>query len=192
MNELKPVIVQDALTKEVLMLAYANKEAVDKSRETGFANYWSRSRQKLWKKGETSGNTQQIVEIREDCDKDAIMYLVNQKGVACHTGKYSCFYEGGQETPFTLVALEEVIAQRKKDKPENSYTAMLLQDEAKIYEKLEEECGEVIQAAKGEGRQRTIEEAGDLLYHLMVLLSSKDIDLGAVLRELKKRRKKVK
>ncbi len=89
---LVPVVVQDAKTKEVLMLAYANKEALKKTFETGYAHYWSRSRNKLWMKGETSGNVQKVVEVRIDCDNDAILYLVEQKGVACHTGNYSCFY----------------------------------------------------------------------------------------------------
>ena len=123
---LKPVIVQDATTKEVLMLAYANEEAVEKTKETGYAWYWSRSRNKLWKKGETSGNTQKVIEIRDDCDGDALLYIVQQKGVACHTGKYSCFTE---EKPFTLAELEEVICQRKLEKPEGSYTTRLLGDE---------------------------------------------------------------
>jgi len=185
MDELKPVIVQDAATKEILMVAYANDEALQATRDTGFATFWSRSRNKLWKKGETSGNLQKIVEVREDCDKDTLLYLVEPQGPACHTGKYSCFL---QERPFMLEDLEQILKQRKQELPKDSYTAKLLKDENKIYEKLEEECGEVIQAAKSEGKQRTIEETADLLYHLMVLLASRDICLDEVLKELRIRR----
>jgi len=182
---LKPVIVQDAGTKEVLMLAYANEEALKKSKETGCAWYWSRSRQKLWMKGETSGNTQKIVEILDDCDTDALLYVVEQKGVACHTGKYSCFKE---EKPFTLEELEKVITQRKLEKPEGSYTTKLLEDETLLRSKILEESAELCQAVKKEGRQRTIEETADLLYFILVLLGGKGIKLSEIIQELKKRR----
>ncbi len=182
--KLKPVIVQDANTKEVLMLAYANDAALQKTRETGNAWYFSRSRKKLWMKGEKSGNTQQVKEILEDCDKDALLYLVEQKGNACHTGKYSCF---GAKKQFTLEDLEKIIAQRKKEMPKGSYTAKLLKSENLIYKKLKEECGEVIKAAKKEGKKRTIEEAADLLYFLEVLLGKKNISLAEVTKELGKR-----
>jgi len=184
-SELKPVIVQDSSTKEVLMLAYANEEALKKSRETGYAWYWSRSRNKLWMKGETSGNTQKIVEIRDDCDSDALLYIVEQKGVACHTGQYSCFRK---EKPFTLGELEKIIAQRKLEKPEGSYTTKLLNDEAFLRSKILEEAAELCQAAKKEGRQRTIEETADLLYFILVQLAGKGIKLSEVIGELAKRR----
>jgi len=183
---LKPVITQDVSTKEVLMLAYANDEALKKTKETGYAWYWSRSRKKLWKKGETSGNVQKIVEIREDCDSDALLYIVEQKGVACHTGKYSCFRE---EKPFTLEELEKVIDQRNREKPEGSYTVKLFIEEDLACKKVLEEAEEVVRAARSEGKQRTIEEAADLVYHLMVLLARKGIKLKEVLSELALRRK---
>ena len=192
-SELKPVIVQDASTKEVLMLAYANEEAVRKTKETGYAWYWSRSRNKLWMKGETSGNVQKIVEIQDDCDNDALLYIVEQKGVACHTGKYSCFgvpglRGSGAPKSFSLEELEKVINQRKLEKPENSYTTKLLNDEAFLRSKILEEAAELCQAAKKEGRQRTIEETADLLYFIFVLLASKDIKLSEIIGELEKRR----
>jgi len=189
-----PVITQDKNTKEVLMLAYANEEALAKSRETGYAWYWSRSRNKLWLKGETSGNIQKIVEIRDDCDSDALLYVVEQKGVACHTGKYSCFGASGlrcfgASKSFSLEELEKVIALRKLEKPEGSYTVKLLENEDLACEKVLEEGEEVVRAAKSEGKQRTIEESADVLYHLMVLLAGKDIKLSEVIGELEKRRK---
>ncbi|MFH1424915.1 MAG: bifunctional phosphoribosyl-AMP cyclohydrolase/phosphoribosyl-ATP diphosphatase HisIE [archaeon] len=183
---LKPVIAQDASTKEVLMLAWANEEALEKTKETGYAWYWSRSRNKLWKKGESSGNVQKIVEVMEDCDKDALLYIVEQKGNACHTGKYSCFKK---EKPFTLEVLEKVIEQRKLEKQEGSYTVKLLEDEELACEKVLEEAGEVVQAVKKEGKQRTIEEAADVLYHLMVLLAGKGIKWIEVVGELSNRSK---
>lgn len=185
-NGLIPVIAQDINTKEVLMLAWANEKAVKKTKETGYAWYFSRSRNKLWKKGEESGNTQKVLEIKEDCDGDTLLYIVEQKGVACHTGKYTCFKE---KKPFTLRELEQVLEQRKKEKPEGSYTVKLLEDENLACEKILEEAEEVVKAAKEEGKQRTIEEAGDLLYHLTVLLLGKGIKLGEVIYELEKRRR---
>jgi len=191
---LKPVIVQDASTKEVLMLAYANEEALKKSREIGYAWYWSRSRNKLWMKGETSGNVQKIVEIRDDCDNDALLYIVEQKGVACHLGKYSCFgdvgtWERGDVASWGLENLEKVITQRKLEKPEGSYTVKLLENEELACEKVLEEVEEIVRAVKSEGKQRTIEEAADVLYHLMVLLAGKNIKLADILTELESRRK---
>lgn len=183
---LKPVVVQDADTKEVLMLAYANDEAIRRTRETGYAWYWARSRNRLWEKGESSGNVQKIVEIHDDCDNDALLYIVEQEGVACHTGKYSCFKE---EKPFTLGELEKVIEQRKEERPEGSYTVKLLEDETLNCEKILEEADEVVRAAKSEGRQRTVEEAADVIYHLIVLIKAKGISLGEVINELEKRRK---
>ena len=195
-NELKPVVVQDFVTKEVLMLAYANEEALKKTKETGFAWYWSRSRDKLWLKGETSGNTQKIVEIRDDCDQDALLYIVEQKGVACHTGKYSCFDAKGlrdyeaKKKQFTLEELERVIQQRKLEKPEGSYTTKLLDNEILLRSKIMEEAAELCQAVKKEGKQRIIEETADVLYFILVQLAKKEIRLSEILQELKKRREK--
>ena len=179
---LKPVIVQDALTKEVLMLAWANDEALQKTRESGYAWFYSRSRKKLWKKGETSDNVMKIVEIRDDCDKDAMLYIVNPSGPACHNGTYSCFTD---KKPFTLESLEQIIAQRKRDLPEDSYTAKLLQDEQLLKRKIIEEATELILA---ENRDEAVLEAADVFYHLIVMLSNNGIELSEVYSELKARR----
>lgn len=178
---LKPVIVQDALTKEVLMLAWANEEALKKTKKTGYAWFFSRSRQKLWKKGETSGNEMKISEIRDDCDKDALLYIVQPKGPACHRGTYSCFRK---DKPFTLESLEEIISQRKRDLPEGSYTAKLLQNPQLLKRKIIEEATELILT---ESRDETTYEAVDVLYHLLALLASKGINLLDVYEELRKR-----
>ena len=175
---LKPVVVQDARTREVLMLAWANDEALKKTRETGYAWYWSRSRNKLWKKGETSGNVQKIVEVRDDCDNDALLYVVEQKGVACHTGKYSCF---GGSGAWGLGSLEKIIEQRKRDKPTGSYTVKLLENESFLIGKVLEELGEFLQ-------DFSVEEAADFVYHFMVLLKAKGIKLSEVIKELEGRR----
>lgn len=129
---------------------------------------------------------QKIIDIKDDCDNDALLYIVEQSNVACHTGKYSCFSE---EKPFTLGELEQVLLQRKADKPEGSYTVKLLQDDSLVFEKIREETEEVIVAAKKEGKQRTIEESADVLYHLIVLLAKQEISVEEVLVELGKRRK---
>jgi len=175
---LKPVVVQDANTREVLMLAYANDEALQKTKETGYAWYWSRSRNKLWMKGETSGNVQKIVGVRDDCDNDALLYLVEQKGVACHTGRYSCF---GDSWTWGLGDLEALIEQRKLEKPAGSYTVKLLENKTFLLGKVLEELGEFLQ-------DFSVEEAADFVYHFMVLLKAKGIKLSGVIKELEKRK----
>jgi phosphoribosyl-ATP pyrophosphohydrolase/phosphoribosyl-AMP cyclohydrolase len=191
-----PCVVQDVETGEVLMVAYMNKESFEKTLETKRTWFFSRSRQKLWQKGETSGNVQIVEDLRYDCDEDTLLALVKQVGVACHTGEKSCFFRSitspGREykKPWLsfLKVLEEVIKERKKNLPPNSYTASLLKEGlGKISEKIREEAEELIKAAQEEGRERTIEEASDLMYHLLVLLAYKDINLVDVEGELQKR-----
>jgi len=212
-----PAIVQDYRTSEVLMLAYMNKESIEKTLETGRTWFWSRSRQQYWCKGETSGNVQYVKEIKYDCDADTLLVLVEQVGVACHTGARSCFYrtleglKSAEEVkklpttacpplaglPTILQELYEVIAQRKKDTclpsgtvPEGSYTAKLFKEgQDKILAKIEEESAEVIDAAKNKDNSEVVWETADLLYHLLVLLVDKNISLEEVAGELEKRRK---
>lgn len=188
-----PAIVQDFKTGEVLMLAYMNQESFQKTMETNRTWFYSRSRQQLWCKGETSGNIQIVKEIKYDCDADALLVLVEQVGPACHTGNRSCFFRNAKEniegsSTHWLFKLEEVIKQRKIDQPESSYTAELFK-RGLIYisEKVTEEAKEVVEAAKNESRQRIIEETADLLFHLLVLLRKKEIDFFEVENELMKR-----
>ncbi|HDP69861.1 MAG TPA: bifunctional phosphoribosyl-AMP cyclohydrolase/phosphoribosyl-ATP diphosphatase HisIE [Actinobacteria bacterium] len=195
-----PAIVQDCRTGEVLMLAYMNKESIEKTLETGRTWFWSRSRQQYWCKGETSGNYQYVKEIKYDCDADAILVFVEQVGVACHTGERSCFYRNlfkeeklpttDYRLPTILQELYKIIGQRKKDMPEGSYTAELFKEGLnKILAKIEEESDEVIDAAKNKENHEVVWETADLLYHLLVLLADKGISLEEVAKELEKRRK---
>lgn len=193
-NGLVPAIAQDVHTGEVLMLAYMDKEAVEKTLETGFAHYHSRTRDKLWKKGETSGHTQRVVSVRLDCDRDALLLLVDQTGPACHTGRRSCFFEPLREEKSapdaaTLFELSDVIHDRRIHPQEGSYTNYLFNKGIdKILKKVGEESAEVIIAAKNAGTDELRWEAADLLYHLLVLLEEKELPLTEVLRELQKRR----
>jgi len=193
-NGLVPVVAQDAGTGEVLTLAYANAEAVEKTRETSEAYYWSRSRGELWRKGETSGNTQRVVEVRLDCDGDALLYRVEPRGPACHTGARSCFYTtihgvadgGGSEAPDlgrTLGRLSGTIRERRREMPEGSYTAKLF-DRGKPYvaQKVGEEAVEVVISALQ--NDRLAEETADLLYHLLVLLEECGVGPDEVARVL--------
>ncbi|MDX6379109.1 MAG: phosphoribosyl-AMP cyclohydrolase / phosphoribosyl-ATP pyrophosphohydrolase [Rubrobacteraceae bacterium] len=190
---LVPVIAQDADTGEVLMLAYANREAVEKSIETGEAHYYSRSRGELWRKGETSGNTQRVVEVRLDCDGDALLYRVEPAGPACHTGERSCFFTSLQgsdeETPDlarTLGRLAGTITVRHREMPEGSYTAKLLErGTGYIAQKVGEEAVEVVVAALEDAR--LAEETADLLYHLLVLLEERGVGVEEVARVLDER-----
>jgi phosphoribosyl-ATP pyrophosphohydrolase/phosphoribosyl-AMP cyclohydrolase len=185
---LVPVVIQDWNSGEVLTLAYANAEAVARTRETGELHLWSRSRDELWHKGATSGHTQEVKGLRYDCDADALVALVIPNGPACHTGERTCFYRGDMEpAPFeVLPALERVLADRQATRPEGSYTVELLDNPAHIGEKVEEEAEEVARAAREETDDRVDSEAADVLYHLMVLLRSRDrtlADATEVLRE---------
>ncbi|PYO65533.1 MAG: bifunctional phosphoribosyl-AMP cyclohydrolase/phosphoribosyl-ATP pyrophosphatase [Gemmatimonadetes bacterium] len=179
---LVPVVAQSALAGEVLMVAYADREALEKTRDTGQAHYRSRSRGELWQKGATSGHTQTVQEVRVDCDGDAVLYLVRQQGPACHTGAPTCF---GEATGGTLTRLARTVAERARDKPTGSYTTRLLDEGvAKIAQKVGEEAVETVVAATSEDRARLASEAADLIYHLLVLLEARQLPLDRVLEEL--------
>ena len=190
-NGLVPCVVQDARTGEVLTLAYMNEEALARTRETGEVHFWSRSRDELWRKGETSGNVLRLEEIRYDCDADAVLALVDPSGPACHTGERSCFHQGELEPVAheALPALERTVAERAAARPEGSYTAELLADPTRIGEKVREEADEAAAAAGAESDERVAEEAADVLYHLTVLLASRGLSLGDAFRELNGRRR---
>jgi phosphoribosyl-AMP cyclohydrolase / phosphoribosyl-ATP pyrophosphohydrolase len=189
---LVPCIVQDWRTGEVLTLAYMNAEALERTRETGETHFFSRSRQELWHKGATSGNTQAVRAIRYDCDADALLALVEPAGPACHTGERSCFHRG-QTTPGvpyeTLPTLERTIADRATTRPQTSYTAKLLDDPALAGAKVQEEAEEVVRAAREETDERVAEEAADVIYHLAVLLRGRGLSLADAERVLDGRRK---
>jgi phosphoribosyl-AMP cyclohydrolase / phosphoribosyl-ATP pyrophosphohydrolase len=173
---LVPVVVQDWRTGEVLTLAYANAEAVARTRETGELHLWSRSRGELWHKGATSGNVQRVRALRLDCDGDALLALVEPAGPACHTGARTCFHNGEVDPPApyeALPMLERTLAQRARERPTGSYTVELLDDPARIGAKVREEAEEVSRAAREETDARVDEEAADVLYHLAVLLHSR-------------------
>ena len=193
---LVPVVAQDARTGEVLMLAWANAEALRRTLDTGRATYWSRSRAELWTKGETSGNAQAVEEVRVDCDGDAVLYRVRQAGPACHTGERSCFFravEGdelrpGDDPRHVLARVEETIAARDAARPEGSYTTYLFaQGLDKVLKKVGEEAAETIIAAKNEGTEQLRAESADLLYHLMVLWRAKGLSLDELWAELDRR-----
>jgi phosphoribosyl-ATP pyrophosphohydrolase/phosphoribosyl-AMP cyclohydrolase len=192
-GDLVPVVVQDARSGAVLMLAWMNREAFDRTRETGEMWFWSRSRRELWHKGATSGHRQRVVDLRVDCDGDAIVAQVIPAGPACHTGHPSCFFrtvDGVVETRHgpVLSRLEAVIAERQRTMAERSYTASLLRDGVEgIGAKITEEAEEVVRAARGESDERVEEEAADVLYHLLVLLAHRRISLTRVLDVLARR-----
>jgi phosphoribosyl-ATP pyrophosphohydrolase/phosphoribosyl-AMP cyclohydrolase len=185
-----PVVVQDRASGDVLMLAYANAESLRRTAETGFAHFWSRSRASLWKKGESSGNTLRVLEIRRDCDGDALLMLAQPAGPVCHTGTRTCF---GDDTPSAagiLVELAVVIADRARNMPESSYTARVLAkglDHA--LKKVGEEATEVLLAAKGETDERLAEEAADLLFHLLIVLQQRGVAPEQVFDVLRRRRR---
>lgn len=189
---LVPCIVQDWKTGEVLMFAYANAEALNLSESTGELHLWSRSRNELWHKGATSGNTQRVKAVRYDCDGDAVLILVEPQGPACHTGERTCFHNGDLEqlAPHeALPALTRVVAQRSAGGDGSSYTAKLLADPELAQAKVEEESGEVIQAARSESDERLAEEAADLIYHLVALLKGRGLELDSVYEVLIARRR---
>jgi phosphoribosyl-AMP cyclohydrolase / phosphoribosyl-ATP pyrophosphohydrolase len=178
---LVPCIVQDWRSGEVLTLAYMNAEALKRTRETGEIHFYSRSREKLWHKGESSGNTQTVKAIRYDCDADALLALVEPTGPACHTGERSCFHRGDL-TPGapheTLPTLERTIDERATSQPTGSYTARLLNDPQYAGAKVQEEAEEVVRAAREESDDRVAEEAADVIYHLAVLLRGRGLSLA--------------
>jgi phosphoribosyl-ATP pyrophosphohydrolase/phosphoribosyl-AMP cyclohydrolase len=189
---LVPCVVQDWRSGEVLTLAYMNAEALARTRETGEMHFFSRSRDELWHKGGTSGNTQTVKAIRYDCDADALLALVEPVGPACHTGERTCFYRGALEPAApheALPALERTLAQRARERPEGSYTAELLADPRRIEAKVVEEAEEVARAAREESAERVAEESADLMYHLAVLLRSRELTLADAERVLDGRRR---
>ncbi len=194
---LVPVVTQSYYTGKVLMQAYANEEAIRKTLETGFATYYSRSRKQLWIKGETSGNRQKIVKVKVDCDKDSILYLVRDYGVACHTGEESCFYRNinfeKEEKPDAYEifhALYEKILNRKHTKPEGSYVAKLFEKGSdKIIQKVGEEAIETVIALKNKNKEEIIYETTDLIFHLIIALADAGIKLEDIQEELLKRYK---
>lgn len=188
---LVPCVVQDWVTGEVLTLAYMNHLALERTRATGELHLWSRSRQELWHKGATSGNTQALRALRVDCDGDALLALVEPAGPACHTGERTCFYRGeldGGAPHEALPALERTLRARTRERPEGSYTVELLDDPQRIGEKVMEEAEEVARAAREESDARVGEEGADLLYHLLVLLHSRGLTLSDAERVLDERR----
>lgn len=208
-NELVPAIVQDFKTKEVLMLAYMNKESLSKSLESGQTWFWSRSRSELWNKGATSGNTQDITALRYDCDGDTLLVEVNSNGPACHTGENNCFYrtaatvattgeQAGQDKASDLSdigsrfavldELEQLIAARYEERPEGAYTTYLFDKGIdKILKKVGEETAESIIAAKNGDNDELRYEVSDLIYHLLVLLRERGLPLDEVMHELERR-----
>ncbi len=202
---LAPCVVQDFATGEVLMVAYVSSQSLEMTLETGDLHFHSRSRDELWKKGETSGNFMHLRQLRYDCDGDALVAMVDPAGPACHTGQRSCFYREvlgsastrkdappapGEPFPVTyeaLPALERTLRSRAVERPDGSYTVKLLDDRELIGDKVEEEAEEVIRAAREESNERVAEEAADLLYHLSVLLVSRGVSQSAVMEVLNAR-----
>jgi phosphoribosyl-ATP pyrophosphohydrolase/phosphoribosyl-AMP cyclohydrolase len=196
-----PAVVQDASSGDVIMVAYMDREAISRTIKTGLTWFYSRSRQKYWQKGETSGNIQKVKELRYDCDVDCLLVLVDQTGVGCHTGQRTCFhkalYPEKEVAPIVQIGktsifqeLFETIENRKKELPENSYTTSLFKEGLeKIIAKVEEESGEVIEGARKNDKENIIWESADLIYHLFVLLADRGISLEEVEQELAKRRK---
>lgn len=193
---LAPCVVQDASSGEVLTLAYVSKESLRLTVETGEVHFYSRSRDEIWRKGETSGNVLRLRQLRYDCDGDAILALVDPTGPACHTGERSCFYReldgDGEPAPVpheALPALRRILESRAAERPEGSYTVKLLDDPVLLGEKVEEEAEEVARAAREESDERVAEEAADLLYHLSVLLAARRVPQAAALEVLNGRRR---
>ena len=196
---LVPVVVQDIDTNEVLMLAYMNEEALKLTQETGYAHYFSRSRNKIWKKGESSGHTQEVKEILIDCDNDTILLKVKQNGVACHTGRKSCFFtkldtqeiviDKEKEIEYNFIdKLYHTLLDRKNKDAKTSYVASLYtKGENSILKKVAEESGEFICAVKDDNKEEIIYEAADLAFHTLIALAYKNIHPEAILNELKRR-----
>ena len=193
---LVPCVLQDWSSGEVLTLAYMNEEALSLTRQTGEVHFFSRSRDELWRKGESSGNVQRLRQLRYDCDGDAVVALVDSAGPACHTGERSCFHRELETSERPDPAAHEALAElartlqaRREQRPEGSYTVELLADPERVAAKLREEADEVARAAARESDQRLAEETADLLYHLEVLLLSRELPLSAALETLNDRRR---
>jgi phosphoribosyl-ATP pyrophosphohydrolase/phosphoribosyl-AMP cyclohydrolase len=191
LNGLIPAVVVDNKTDLVLMLGFMNMESLEKTIETKLVTFFSRTRNKLWTKGETSGNYLRFIEIRPDCDNDALLIFAEPDGNTCHTGKYSCFGLNKTESIKFLQKLTEIIKERKEKLPKNSYTTKLFKEgENRIIQKFGEEAVETMIAAKNNKRKEIISEVSDLLYHLFVLLEEKGIKLSEISSYLEKRHKK--
>jgi phosphoribosyl-ATP pyrophosphohydrolase/phosphoribosyl-AMP cyclohydrolase len=189
---LVPCVVQDWRSGEVLTVAYMNAEALRLTRETGEMHFFSRSRQRLWHKGELSGNTQALRAIRYDCDGDALVAVVEPAGPACHTGERTCFHRGELEPPAayeSLPTLQRTVSERAAQRPEGSYTVTLLDDRELVGAKVQEEAEEVTRAAREESDERVAEEAADVIYHLTVLLAGRGLTLADAGRVLDDRRR---
>ena len=188
-NGLLPVIAQDRASGDVLMLAWANAEAVARTADSGLAHFWSRSRQALWRKGESSGHTLRVIEARADCDKDALLLVVEPAGPACHTGTRSCFGEASPTAAGMLEELARVVKQRAEEPSDDSYTSRLLaKGTGPVLKKIGEEATELVLAASGESDERLAEESADLLFHLLVALEQRKLPLARVMDELRRRR----
>ena len=191
LNGLIPAVIVDNITNTVLMVGFMNKESLDLTIKTGKVTFYSRSRKKIWIKGETSGNFLNVVEIKSDCDDDTLLIKVIPDGNTCHNGDYSCFKEEQYPGITFLNELYSLIQSRKKNLPEHSYTTKLfLEGEDRIIQKVGEEAVETIIAAKNKDKKDLINETSDLIYHLFVLLAEKDIPLTDIAENLRKRHKK--
>ena len=192
-NGLIPVVVQDHLTNEVLMVAWANKEAFELMKITGYTHFWSRSRKTLWMKGEESGHVQRIISIQTDCDADTLLVRVEQKGPACHTGTPSCFSEtiyGSLDTTMNIIPELKRVLQDRLDNPvEGSYTCLLYSDENKMYKKIVEEAGEFVLALKDMNDDEAAWELADLIYHTMVAVTRSELPMDKVYEKLAERKK---
>ena len=204
---LVPCVMQDWRSGEVLTLAYMNEEALQRTLETGEVHFYSRSRQEIWHKGATSGNVQRVKQLRYDCDGDAIVALVEPAGPACHTGERSCFYRDlqgsadtgvdappapGEPLPATyeaLATLERTLLERRRERPEGSYSVELFDDPGLAADKVNEEAAEVVKAVQSESEERVAEEAADVLYHLAALMLTRDISMAEALHVLNGRRR---
>lgn len=181
-------MVQSVRDNRVLMLAWMNAEAVQKTEETGEMHYWSRSRTALWRKGETSGNTQRLISLHWDCDRDTLLARVAERGPACHTGTATCFGEEPFAPRSVLEELEQVFEARRRSPPKGSYVASLQADPAQMLKKVGEEAAEVIVAASGQSAEALTSEAADLLFHLLLVLHDRGVPFRRVLEELERRR----
>ena len=190
MNGLVPAIIQDAETAKVLMLGYMNQEAYDKTIKTGLVTFYSRTRQRLWTKGEESGNFLDVVSIKEDCDQDTLLIQVHPRGPVCHTGTDTCWGEVNSEPVMFLKELQQFIQKRQEEMPEGSYTTSLFQSGInKMAQKVGEEAVETIIEATNGTNERLIYEGSDLLYHLIVMLTAKGLSIEDLARELEERHK---
>ena len=199
-NGLIPAIVQDAESGRVLTLAYMNRESLEITLAEGYTCFWSRSRKQLWRKGETSGNVQRVVDITADCDADALVVRVHKAGPACHLGTDSCFEnrlftaqgEEAENAEFSIDSLYDLLVSRNRERPANSYTTYLFEKgKEKILKKVGEECSETIIAAKNGVKEETVGEISDLIYHLMVMMAQQGIPLEDVMAELDRRSLKI-